>query len=81
VNGTLRSRVPVASNTAFAIAAAPSDEDGARAALAEPAAEFRAVQRELIAQDVEQRLRRIPGIGGDLTAIQAECVSRHNGGL
>ena len=36
-----------------------ADDDGAGAALAEAAAELRSAQREVVAEDVQQRRRRI----------------------
>ena len=49
----------------------------AGATLAEPATEFCAVQRERIAQDVEKRLVRIPGIDCYRATVDAEFVLRH----
>jgi len=54
------------------------DQHGAGAALAEPATEFCAVQRQRIAQDVEERLVRIPGIDGYRAPVDAELVLRHS---
>ena len=49
----------------------------ARAALAEAAAEFHAVQVEAVAENVEQRLRGVPRIGGDAASVQAKPVAGH----
>ena len=50
----------------------------AGAALAQPAAEFCSLQRKLVAQDVEKRLLRIPGIDCDRAPVNAEFVLRHS---
>ncbi len=47
----------------------PIDQHRARAALSESATEFRPMQAERIAQDVEKRLRRIPGFDRDWPAV------------
>ncbi len=53
------------------------DENGARPALAHAAAKLRAVEPELIAEHVQQRLVGIPRIGGDAATVDAEGVGRH----
>jgi hypothetical protein len=45
--------------------------------LAEAAPEFGTVQRERAAQDVQQRLHRIPTLDGNLTSIEPEGVTGH----
>jgi hypothetical protein len=53
------------------------EKHGAGAALSEATSEFRTVQTEGIAEQVENRLRRIPGINGDRAAVDSETVVRH----
>ena len=52
------------------------DDDRARATLAEPAAEFRPVHGELVAQDIEQR-RRLIDIDGLRAAVDPQIDSGH----
>ena len=81
------SRVPSPSMVVIVVAGGAADRRHARAhrfavhqhragaALAEAAAELRPVQRERTAQNVEQRLRRIPRVGGDRAAVEAKRVA------
>lgn len=54
------------------------DQHSAGATLAEPATELCAVQRERIAENVEKRLFRIPGIDCDRASVDAKFVLRHS---
>jgi len=56
-------------------------DDGAGAALRHAAAEFGAVEFEIIAKNVEKGLIGIPGFNGCFLAIQLKFKGRHNGFL
>src|SRR5438128_2220931 len=53
------------------------DQHGAGAALTKPAPELRTVQSERIAQDIKERLGRIPGLDSGGTAVDLQPVLRH----
>jgi len=52
------------------------EEDGARAALPEPAADLRAGQPEIVAQDEEQRLGWIPDVNGASPPVYGEAIGQ-----
>src|SRR5262249_20872354 len=54
------------------------DKNRARAALRETAAKLGSVLPEIVAEDIEQRLSGIPGIGGDGLAVELEFIGRHS---
>ena len=56
----------------------PFDDDRAGAALAEPAAELRSAQLEVVAEDVQQRRRRID-IHGLRPAVHLQRQTGHHG--
>jgi hypothetical protein len=53
------------------------DQNGARTALAQSATKLRAVQIEIVAQDVKYRLIRVPRIDADCLAIHPKFVGCH----
>src|SRR5438874_3127937 len=53
------------------------DQHSAGAALTEPAPELWTVQPERIAQDIEERLGRLPGLDRGGTAVDLQPVLRH----
>ena len=55
----------------------PVHQHGAGATLSQTATEFCAPQRERVAQDVEKRLIRVPGIDCYRPAVDAELILRH----
>src|ERR1041385_1455795 len=53
------------------------DQDRARSALSQAAAEFRSMQSDRISKHVQQRLRRIPRINCKGAAVHTEFAIRH----
>ena len=57
------------------------EQHRARSALAEAAAELRGVQAEVVAERVEKRHLRVPGVDRTLDAVDMELDGRHGGPL